>query len=71
MTLVILSILILSIILSYLSPLIIYRLKTKKVSLKLVSLDGESSSVDLLLEKNDPLWELVEAHRKTVHASTK
>jgi len=71
MTIVILVILVTLIILAYLWPLIIYRLKTKKVNLKVNSIDGESTSMDLLLEKGDPLWELIEVHRKVIHASKK
>ncbi len=71
MTIVILMILVTLIISVYLWPLIIYRLKTKKVNLKVNSMDGESISMNLLLEKDDPLWELIEAHRKTIHASKK
>tara|TARA_B100001063_G_C16719358_1_gene532641 strand:+ start:1115 stop:1330 length:216 start_codon:yes stop_codon:yes gene_type:complete len=71
MTIVILMILVTLIISVYLWPLIIYRLRTKKVNLKVNSMDGESISMDLLLEKDDPLWELIEAHRETIHASKK
>jgi hypothetical protein len=57
------------IIFAYLSPLIIYRLRTKRVNLTFKALDGGVTSTSLLLEKNDPLWKIIEAQRLSRNVS--
>jgi len=60
-------ILLLLIIFIYLSPLIFYRLSLKKVNLTVKSLEGKSLTQHFLLEKDDPLWEIIEQYKKSIH----
>lgn len=65
MTLLILAIALVT--LYYVSPLILLRLKTKKVKVKLKSLEGNTSVTTLYLSSDDPLWKAIQAHTKGVN----
>ncbi|CED59827.1 putative uncharacterized phage protein [Moritella viscosa] len=47
----------------YLKPLIVHRLKTKKIKLVLISKDGKEKVNTLYLYHNDPLWKAIKIHQ--------
>ncbi len=58
-SLVLLTVVFLVLLLRYLWPLIIHRLKTKRVKITTVDLDGKTSTDVLYLYHDDPLWDVV------------
>ncbi len=55
--------LVLALVLWYLKPLIIQRIKTKKVKVVVVSKSGKKVTNTLYLYNNDPLWEVIKKHQ--------
>jgi hypothetical protein len=47
----------------YLKPIIIQRIKTKKVKIIVVSKSGIKTSNTLYLYHDDPLWEVIKMHQ--------
>lgn len=58
-SLVALTIVFLGLLLRYLWPLIVHRLKTKRVKVTTVDFEGKTSTDVLYLYHDDPLWDVV------------
>lgn len=56
------------VILYYLKPLLIHRLKTRKVKVTVINENGEKNVDILYLYPDDPLWEVIKAHKGEYHA---
>ncbi|MNG92774.1 hypothetical protein D3C77_659630 [compost metagenome] len=56
------------IILSYIKPLIIHRLKTRKVRVVVIDKFGHKKTNTLYLYPDDPLWKVIETHKGDKHA---
>lgn len=68
-TSIVISLLIVAVvILYYLMPLIVHRLKTKRVRVIVVNSDGTKNTNVLYLYPDDPLWEIVKTHKDGKHA---
>lgn len=55
------------VIIYYLMPLLVHRLKTRKVRIVVVESDGTKKTNVLYLYPDDPLWEVVKAHKDGKH----
>jgi len=51
----------------YLKPLIIHRLKTKKIKVIVIGRNGEKEVNTLYLYPDDPLWKAIEIHKGGNH----
>lgn len=68
-TSIVISLLIVAVvILYYLMPLVVHRLKTKKVRVVVVNSDGTKNTNVLYLYHDDPLWEIIKTHKDGKHA---
>ena len=54
--------------LRYLTPLVVHRLKTRKVRVVVIDKFGCKKTNVLYLYPNDPLWEVVKSHNGGKHA---
>lgn len=52
-----------AVVLYYLMPLIVHRLKTRKVRVVIVDSNGTKKTNILYLYPDDPLWDVIQAHR--------
>lgn len=59
---------IVALVLRYLTPLVVHRLKTRKVRVVVIDQFGCKKTNVLYLYPNDPLWEVVKAHKGGKHA---
>lgn len=57
-----------AIVLRYLTPLVVHRLKTRKVKVVVIDQLGYQKTNVLYLYPDDPLWEVVKAHKGSKHA---
>lgn len=55
------------IILNYIKPILIHRLKTKKVRVVVIDSQGHKKTNILYLYPDDPLWKVIETHRGDKH----
>ena len=51
----------------YLRPLIIQRLKTKRVKITVIAEDGNKTTNILYLYSDDPLWKAIAIHKGNDH----
>lgn len=56
-------ILVVIIIAYYFMPLVIHRIKTKKVRVTVEDTCGTKKTMDLYLYPDDPLWEVIKTHK--------
>lgn len=67
-TSIVVSLLIIAaLLLRYLAPLVVHRLKTRKVRVVVIDQFGSKKTNVLYLYPNDPLWEVVKAHKGGKH----
>ncbi len=52
-----------SVLVYYIMPLIVHRIKTRKVRVVFIDKFGEENISVLYLYPDDPLWEIVKAHK--------
>lgn len=57
-----------ALVLRYLIPLVVHRLKTRKVRIVVIDQLGYKRTNVLYLYPDDPLWEVVKAHKEDKHA---
>lgn len=68
-TSIVVSLLIISaLILRYLTPIVVHRLKTRKVRVVVIDQSGCKKTNVLYLYPDDPLWAVVKAHKGGKHA---
>ena len=60
-SLILLLVALLVVALIYAAPLILYRVKRKKVVIRLSSIDGKEEKIILYLKENDPFWYVIKA----------
>lgn len=58
-----------AIILNYIKPIIIHRIRTRKVRVIVIDRLGHKNINTLYLYPDDPLWEVIQAHRGDNHVS--
>lgn len=57
-----------ALVLRYLAPLMLHRLKTRKVRVVVIDQLGCKKTNVLYLYPDDPLWEVLKAHKEDKHA---
>lgn len=62
-SLILLSLALAIILLVYFSPLVIYRIKRKKVIVRLLNIDGKEERIILYLKERDPLWRVIKLNK--------
>lgn len=68
-TSIVISLLIIAaVVLYYLMPLLVHRLKTRKVRVVVIDSSGSKKTNVLYLYPDDPLWEVVNTHKGGKHA---
>ncbi|WP_237673449.1 hypothetical protein [Vreelandella profundi] len=62
-SLILLSLALVIILMLYFSPLVIYRIKRKKVIVRHLSVEGKEEKIILYLKEEDPLWRVIKMNK--------